>query len=77
MMRRIDEQVKVRNNRDNLTVESALTDDSVRRVMADSLGRIGIVQFNEVKERFTNDEIYQQAQQLLGDELSVKPLCAL
>ncbi|GAP74088.1 tRNA 4-thiouridine(8) synthase ThiI [Pseudoalteromonas sp. MM17-2] len=78
MMRRIDEQVKVRNNWDNLTVESALTDDSVRRKMADSLGRIpGIVQFNEVKEiEFTTiDEIYQQAQQLLGDEIAGKTFC--
>ncbi|MEM0514112.1 tRNA uracil 4-sulfurtransferase ThiI [Pseudoalteromonas sp. YIC-827] len=78
MMRRIDEQVKVRNNWDNLTVESLSGDDAVRLEMADALGRIpGIVLFNEVTEvEFTTlDDIYQQAQLLLADQIAGKTFC--
>mgnify|MGYP000695554104 CR=1 FL=1 len=76
MMRRIDEHVKVRNNWDNLTVESQVP--GVGASMADALGRIpGIVQFNEVTEvEFTTlDDIYQQAQRLLAHQIVGKSFC--
>ncbi len=78
MMRRIDEHVKVRNNWDNLTVESVAEDTNVGVQMADALGRIpGIVLFNEVTEvEFTTlDDIYQQAQRLLAHEIAGKTFC--
>ncbi len=78
MMRRIDEHVKVRNNWDNLTVESHAQEPDVRGQLADALGRIpGIVLFNEVTEvEFTTlDDIYQQAQRLLAHEIAGKSFC--
>ena len=63
VLRRVDEKVQVRNNWDNISVVTKLTDAQTRLDFIDGLQRIpGIVQFIEVTEvEFsTLDEIYQK-----------------
>ncbi len=78
VMRRVDEQVRVRNNWDNLSVESDHSDEQTRLALIDGLQRIpGIVQFIEVTEVAFNslDDIYQKALLLVGPMIQGKTFC--
>lgn len=78
MLRRIDEQTQVRNNWDNISVESAKSDEKTRLDMIDALKRIsGIVQFIEVTETTFNslDDIYQNTLKLVGQQVAGKTFC--
>jgi thiamine biosynthesis protein ThiI len=78
VLRRIDEKVQVRNNWDNISVVTKLTDAQTRLDFIDGLQRIpGIVQFIEVTEvEFsTLDEIYQKTFELIGHTIAGKTFC--
>ncbi|WP_440054991.1 tRNA uracil 4-sulfurtransferase ThiI [Pseudoalteromonas sp. T1lg65] len=75
---KVDEQVKVKNNWDNLSVVSQHSDEKTRLALIDNLQRVpGIVQFIEVQETaFTTlDDIYQQTIAMVSEQLRGKTFC--
>lgn len=75
---RVDENVKVKNNWDNISVTSELSDEKTRLGLIDHLKRTpGIVQFIEVQEtQFdTLDDIYQQTIALVEPLIKGKTFC--
>ena len=78
ILRRIDENVKVKNNWDNISVESQSADENVRCQFVDNLKRVpGIVQFIEVQETAFEglDDIYQRTLELAGHTIENKTFC--
>ncbi|WP_404341115.1 tRNA uracil 4-sulfurtransferase ThiI [Pseudoalteromonas mariniglutinosa] len=78
LLRRVDEKIQVRNNWDNISVLSKLTDEQIRDAIIDNLKRLpGIVQFIEVTEtRFESiDDIYQKSLELVGHTIVGKTFC--
>jgi thiamine biosynthesis protein ThiI len=78
ILTRFDDQVKVKNNWDNIAVTSNSTCEKTRAVFIDNLKRIpGIVQFIEVQETpFESlDDIYQRTLELAGHTIENKTFC--
>ncbi|CAM4082146.1 tRNA uracil 4-sulfurtransferase ThiI [Pseudoalteromonas byunsanensis] len=78
LLSRVDEQIKVKNNWDNITVTSAKSDQSTREALIDNLKRVpGIVQFIEVQETLFEsiDDIYQRTLALAGHTIENKTFC--
>ncbi|MBQ4812003.1 tRNA 4-thiouridine(8) synthase ThiI [Pseudoalteromonas luteoviolacea] len=78
LLGRIDEAITVKNNWDNITVVSQLSDEETRLALIDGLKRVpGIVLFLEVQEeRFeTLDDIYQHTLPLVKEQIENKTFC--
>jgi thiamine biosynthesis protein ThiI len=78
ILRRIDENVKVKNNWDNISVESHVVDENMRPQFVDNLKRVpGIVQFIEVQETAFDglEDIYQRTLELAGHSIKHKTFC--
>ena len=75
---RKDEKVRVKNNWDNIAVETDISDAQTREWFIDNLKRVpGIVQFIEVQETpfETIDDIYQRTLELASHTIAGKTFC--
>lgn len=75
---RKDEKVRVKNNWDNIAVETDISDAQTREWFIDNLKRVpGIVQFIEVQETpfETIDDIYQRTLELASHTIEGKTFC--
>ncbi|KZN29597.1 tRNA uracil 4-sulfurtransferase ThiI [Pseudoalteromonas luteoviolacea] len=78
LLGRIDEAITVKNNWDNITVVSQLSDEDTRLALIDGLKRVpGIVLFLEVQEEQfeTLDDIYQHTLPLVKEQIENKTFC--
>ncbi|MBQ4838331.1 MULTISPECIES: tRNA uracil 4-sulfurtransferase ThiI [Pseudoalteromonas] len=78
LLGRVDEAVAVKNNWDNITVVSQLSDDNTRLALIDGLKRVpGITLFLEVQEVTfeTLDDIYQHTLPLVREQIEHKTFC--
>ncbi|WMN58379.1 tRNA 4-thiouridine(8) synthase ThiI [Pseudoalteromonas xiamenensis] len=78
ILRRFDEKVAVKNNWDNITITTQLSDEQTRLTFIDELKRVpGIEQVVEVKEVIfeTLDDIYQHALGLVAPVIAGKTFC--
>ncbi|ESP95169.1 MULTISPECIES: tRNA uracil 4-sulfurtransferase ThiI [Pseudoalteromonas] len=78
LLGRVDEAVTVKNNWDNITVVSQLSDDNTRLALIDGLKRVpGITLFLEVQEVTfeTLDDIYQHTLPLVREQIEHKTFC--
>ncbi|MCF6439006.1 tRNA 4-thiouridine(8) synthase ThiI [Pseudoalteromonas luteoviolacea] len=78
LLGRVDEKVFVKNNWDNITVVSQLSDDKTRLALIDGLKRVpGVTLFLEVQEVSfeTLDDIYQHTLPLVREQIENKTFC--
>ncbi|MDK1289526.1 tRNA uracil 4-sulfurtransferase ThiI [Pseudoalteromonas umbrosa] len=78
LLGRVDEKVFVKNNWDNITVVSQLSDDNTRLALIDGLKRVpGVTLFLEVQEvSFESlDDIYQHTLPLVRKQIENKTFC--
>ncbi|AOT09660.1 tRNA uracil 4-sulfurtransferase ThiI [Pseudoalteromonas luteoviolacea] len=78
LLGRVDEKVFVKNNWDNITVVSQLSDDKTRLALIDGLKRVpGVTLFLEVQEVTfeTLDDIYQHTLPLVREQIENKTFC--
>ncbi|KZN40468.1 tRNA s(4)U8 sulfurtransferase [Pseudoalteromonas luteoviolacea CPMOR-2] len=78
LLGRVDEAITVKNNWDNITVVSKLSDENTRLALIDGLKRVpGIVLFLEVQEEQfeTLDDIFQHTLPLVKTQIENKTFC--
>ncbi|KID57982.1 tRNA s(4)U8 sulfurtransferase [Pseudoalteromonas luteoviolacea CPMOR-1] len=78
LLGRVDEKIFVKNNWDNITVVSQLSDDKTRLALIDGLKRVpGVTLFLEVQEVTfeTLDDIYQHTLPLVREQIAHKTFC--